>query len=186
MMVAEHPTHKRVHFANRLRINRNSCRCFAFDLGESHFEAFERIEDDLGCDQPSVLFVICRNDIPGGLTCASRAEAFLIGLHVVLPEFPLFNIRKAELPVLFWLINTFKETLSLLFLREMKEEFDYKCSVAGEAPLQICDRTILVVPDRLLVKQCVRETFALKNLPMNSRNQNLFIVGNCSGTKSIV
>jgi hypothetical protein len=47
--------------ADRLQFLPTLCACF----GVGHSESFERIEDNLGHDQASVLFVIGRNDIPG-------------------------------------------------------------------------------------------------------------------------
>ena len=34
-------------------------------------------------------------DIPGRVQAACRSEAFSIRIHVLLPEFPLLNVRKA-------------------------------------------------------------------------------------------
>jgi hypothetical protein len=45
-------------------------------------------------------------------------NAFLVGLHVVLPIFAFVNVGGAELPVLIRLINTLKESLSLFFVQE--------------------------------------------------------------------
>ena len=82
---------------------------------------------------------------------ARRGQAILICLHIVLPEFPFRDIRKAEFPVLFRLVDTRDKTFALLFLREMKEEFDDARAVGMEMFLQIDDGTIPVVPDLFLV-----------------------------------
>ena len=45
--------------------------CIRF--GKTHFESFERIENNSRHDQPSILFVVGGNDIPGGVIgCLSR------------------------------------------------------------------------------------------------------------------
>src|SRR5665647_1751363 len=106
-------------------------------LGVSHFESFERIEHNLRHNQPNVFLVVGRNDIPGCIPGACRTEAFLIRLHVLLPEFSLLNIRKPEFPVLFRLIDALKETLSLLLLREVEEKLDDAGSVTVEVSLHI-------------------------------------------------
>jgi hypothetical protein len=108
-------------------------------FGVSHLERFERIKDNLGYNQPSVLFVVGRNNIPRCVPGARRTEAFLIRRHVSLPELPLLNVRKADFPVLFLLIDALKETLSLLLLREVQIEFHDAGSVVMEMPLQIRD-----------------------------------------------
>ena len=99
-------------------------------FGKGHFESFECVEDNLGYDQSSILLVVGGNDIPGRVPGACRTEAFFIGLHVLLPEFPLLNVPKAQFPILFLLIDALKETLSLFFLGEVEEESDDTGSVA--------------------------------------------------------
>jgi hypothetical protein len=141
-----------------------------------HFKTFKRIENDTGNDRPSVLFVIGGNDIPVRLPSACCAEAFFIRLHVLHPEVPLRDIRNAEFPILFRLINAFEETLSLLLLRHVEVEFDDTGSVAVEVSLQIHDGTISVAPDRPLVEQGVRQPFAAENLRMDAGDQHLLIV----------
>src|SRR5450631_3205351 len=49
-------------------------------------------------------------------------------------------------------------------------------------PLQIRDRAIPVVPDRLLVEQGVRQAFAAEDLRMDTRDQHLLIVGSVKDT----
>ena len=139
------------HFVSCLRIDSNSRRRFALVSGKVILSLFERVEDNLGYDQSSILLVVGGNDIPGRITGACRTEAFLIGLHVLLPEFPLLDVRKAEFPILFRLVDACQETLSLFFLGEVEEELDDTGSVGVEMSLQIHDRTIPVVPDRLVV-----------------------------------
>src|SRR5665647_3197855 len=119
-------------------------------LGVSHLESFERIEYNLRYNQPSVFLVVGGNDIPGRVPGACRTEAFLIRLHVLLPEFSLLNIRKAEFPVLFRHIDALKETPSLFLLREVEEKLDDAGSVTVEVSLHIHDGTIPVVPNRLV------------------------------------
>jgi hypothetical protein len=60
----------------------------------------------------------------------------------VLPEFAFFDVGGAEFPVLFGLVDAGEETLPLLLLREMKEEFDDAGAVGMEMPFQIRDRPI--------------------------------------------
>jgi hypothetical protein len=98
--------------------------------------------DNLGHDQSRILFVVGGHEIPRGIARARRAQAFLVGLHIVLPEFAFFDVGGAEFPVLFGLVDAGEETLPLLLLREMKEEFDDAGAVGMEMPFQIRDRPI--------------------------------------------
>ena len=131
----------------------------------------------MGYNQPSILFVVGGNDIPGGATGACRSEASLIGLHVVLPQFSLGNVRSTEFPVLFRFVDACQEALSLLLLREVKKEFDDAGSIAMEVFLQIHDRTIPVVPDLLVVMRRVRDRFAAENLGVHAEDQHLLVIG---------
>ena len=114
-----------------------SALCVRF--GVSHFESVERVKDNLGYDQTSILFVVGGNDIPGCVPGAGRTEAFLVRRHVPLPELPLLNVRKTDFPVLFLLIDALKKALSLLPLREMEVELYDTGSVVMEMSLQARD-----------------------------------------------
>ena len=70
-----------------------------------------------------------------------------------------------------------QETLPLLLLREVQEELDDAGSVAVEMALQIRDRPIPLVPDRLVVVRRVREPFAAEDLGMHADDQHLLVVG---------
>ena len=131
----------------------------------------------MGHDQPGVLLVVGGNDISGGVACAGRAETFPEGFHVLLPEFPLGDVRQAEFPVLVRLVDARQKTLSLFLFRQMEEELDDAGSVAVEVSLHIDDRTIAVVPDSLVAMQRVREPFAAKNLGMNADDQDFLVIG---------
>ena len=110
-------------------------------LGVSHFEFIERIEDNLGHDQPGILFVVGGDDVPGRVMGAGGAQASLISLRVLLPVFPLVDVRDAELPVLARLIDALEEAFALLAFREMEEELDDPGSIAVEMFLQVNDGT---------------------------------------------
>ena len=68
-----------------------------------------------------------------------RTEAFLIGLHVLLPEFSLGNVSSAEFPIFFRFIDARQKALSLFLFGEVEEELDDPSSVVVEVPLQIQD-----------------------------------------------
>src|ERR1039458_5861534 len=159
-----------------------SALCVRF--GVSHFESLECVENNLRDDQPSIFLVVGGNDIPRRLPGACRTEAFLISLHILLPEFPLLDIRKAEFPVLCRLVNARQKALSLLLLREVEEELDYADSVAVEVLLQIHNRTIPVVPDLLVVMRRVRNRFAAENLGMHTDDQYLLVIGDRKDARS--
>ena len=104
-----------------------------------HFQSFERVEDDLGDDQPRVFLVVGRNDKPRRVISARRAEAFLVGLRVVVPEFALLQIRVAEFPIFLGVVDTFEKALALLLLRQVEKDFDDASSVDIEVLFEIVD-----------------------------------------------
>ena len=85
--------------------------------------------------------------MPRRMLSAGRGQAVLISLLVMLPVFPLVNVREAEFPVLVRLINTFEKSLSLLFLRQVQEKFDDPRAIAMEVLLQIHDGAIPLLPE---------------------------------------
>ena len=58
----------------------------------------------------------------------------------------------------------------------MQEELDDAGSVAVEVFLQIHDRTIPVVPDRLVVARRAGNPFAAENLAVHADDQHLLVV----------
>src|ERR1039458_10227796 len=95
---------------------------FRGGLGICHFKRIERIENNLGNNQPGIFLIIGGNDVPGRVLGASRGQASLISLRVMLPVFPLVNVRDAEFPILLWLIHALEESLSLLRSEEHTSE----------------------------------------------------------------
>ena len=89
---------------------------FRGGLGICHLKFIKRIQDNLGNNQPGIVLIIGGNGIPGCMMGAGRIEASLISLHVILPVFPLVNVREAEFPVLLRLINALEKALSLFVL----------------------------------------------------------------------
>ena len=66
-------------------------------------------------------------------------EAILVSLHVVLPILSLVNVSCAELPILSRIIDTLKESLSLLIERKVQEYLDDLRAIAMKVLLQIDD-----------------------------------------------
>src|ERR1700722_15989976 len=104
-------------------------------------------------DQPGILLIVGGDDEPGRVMSAGSTQALLIRVHVILPEFPLVNVRHAEFPVLLRFVDAFEETLSLFVARKMKEYFDGPGSVAIQVALQIHDGAIAPLPDGFVLAQ---------------------------------
>jgi hypothetical protein len=73
---------------------------------------------------------------------ACVVQAILKSFDVILPVFPLVNVREGEFPVLVRLINAFEEPLSLFVLRKVEEELEDPSAVAVEVLLQVHDGKI--------------------------------------------
>jgi len=80
---------------------------FRGGFGIGHLKFIESIKDNLGNNQPGILFIIGGNDEPRCFMRAGRGQAIFISTHVMLSVFPLVNVREAEFPVLVRLINAF-------------------------------------------------------------------------------
>ena len=106
-------------------------------FGIGHPESPQRIMDDLGDDQPRVLFIVGGYHIPRRMISARCMKAVFVGLHLILPVFPLVDVRGAELPVLFGLVDAREESLSLLFAGKVEKYLDHLRAVAMKVLLQI-------------------------------------------------
>src|ERR1035438_9171408 len=108
---------------------------------------------------------------------AGRVQAILKSLDVILPVFPLVNVREAELPVLVRLINALQESLSLFVLRKMEEELKYPGAVTVEVFLQVHDGAIALLPKSFCILQLSRKPLTAENLRMHANDQYFFIIG---------
>ena len=109
---------------------------FRGGLGIGHFQLLECIQDNFGNNQPGILLVIGGDDIPRRVSSAGRGQAVLISLHVMLPVFPLVNVRETDFPVLVRLINAREEAIPLFVLGQVQKTFNdaWACldSLVGE------------------------------------------------------
>jgi hypothetical protein len=107
---------------------------------------------------------------------AGRGQAIFISLHVMLPVFPLVDVREAEFPILVGLINAFEESFSLFVFRQVQEKFDDARAIAMQVLLQIRDGKIPLFPDGLFVAQFFRQPLAAKNLWMHPDDQHFLVI----------
>src|ERR1017187_3208948 len=135
------------YFASNLRIEFNSRRRFAVVLGYAILSSLSASRTIWENNQPGILLIVGGNDVPGRVMGACRVQASLISLHVMLPVFPLVDVREAEFPILVRLINATEESLSLLFLRKVEEYFDGPRSVTIKVAFQVHDGAIPLLPD---------------------------------------
>jgi len=140
-------TSLRQQFADRLQFPAT----FTGGPGICQLQLIERIQDNLGNNQPGILLIVGGNGVPRHVMGACSVQAILKSLDVILPVFPLVNVRKAELPILVRLIDAFEESLSLFALRKVEEELEDPRSVTVEMLLHVHDGPIPLLPDGLLV-----------------------------------
>jgi len=94
-------------------------------LGHLHVEIFHRGAHDLRDRQVSEPFVIRRDDVPRRIFLAGLREHVLIGFHVVVPEFALFVVTIADLPVVRFIVQSRAESHELLFRADVQVELDH-------------------------------------------------------------
>ena len=155
-----YPAPARYHFASVLRIDSNSRRRFALVFGYAILSSSNVSRTIWDTIRRAFSLSSAGTTYQGACLVLVAPRHSSYACHVVLPEFPLFNVRDAEFPVLFRLVDACEKALSLLLLGEVEEELDDAGSVDVEVFLQIHDRTIAVVPELLVVMWRVREPFA--------------------------
>jgi hypothetical protein len=146
-------------------------------LGIRHLEIPQRIQNDLRDDQPCVLLVVSGDNEPWRTMRACRLKTILIGLHVMLPVFPLVNIGGAELPVLFRLVDAREKSLPLLLVRQMQKDLDDLRAITMKVLLQVRDGFIPLLPNVLPVAQLRGKSLAAENLRMHSDDQHFLVIG---------
>src|SRR5450759_4878779 len=142
-----------------------------------HLESAKCIEDDLRDNEPGVVLVVGRDDVPERVERTRRVQAFLKSLHVLLPVGPLVNVRKAELPVLLGRVDAITKAVRLLALRQMQEDLDHPSAVAMEMLLEVTDRAEPVIPEGLPVDQLTWEALVVKDLRVDADDEHVLVVG---------
>src|SRR3954451_23332646 len=77
------------------------------------------------------------------------ADRVLISVHVFVPALALGNIAHFELPALRRFIEPREETITLLLLGHVQEEFQDQRAVARQMTLEVPDARVALVPDIL-------------------------------------
>src|SRR3984885_11524948 len=108
---------------------------------------------------------------------AGGVQALLISAYVVLPVFPLMNVRETELPILIRLIDARKKSLSLFLLRKMKKEFDDPGTVAVEMFLLVHDGAIPFLPNGFLITELFGESLVAEYPRVHPNHQHFLIIG---------
>jgi hypothetical protein len=78
----------------------------------------------LGRGHSRILFVVGGHNILLGIACARRAQAFFVGLYIVLPEFAFFEIATLNFQFFSGSSIRARKRFRCSSLREMQEEFD--------------------------------------------------------------
>jgi hypothetical protein len=93
----------------------------------------------------------------------------------MLPVPALLDVRLAEFPVLFRIIDAREKALALLLLGQMQEELENASAVVVEVPLQPADRSIALVPEGFVVLGA-RYAFRAQNFRMHAHDQHLLVI----------
>src|SRR6476620_10030555 len=142
-----------------------------------HFESFEYVENNLGHNKSSVLFVVGANDIPRNVPGACRTEAFLVRVHVLVPEFPLLDVRAPNFQFFSGSSIRCRKRFRCSSFERWRKNLMMWVSLPLRCPLQMHDGPILFVPDSLLVVYRTGQPFAAENLWMHAGDQHLLVIG---------
>ena len=80
-------------------------------------EGIEGVRDHARDEQIAGVLVVGGHDVPRRALTAGGADAFLIRLAVLLPEFALLDIGNTEFPVFVRIINSVEKAFSLFVFR---------------------------------------------------------------------
>ena len=111
-----------------------------------HLEPTHGVNNDLRDDQASVVLIVCGHNIPRSVMRAGCADALLVSLHVVFPEFSLMNVRKTQLPVLLRIIDACQKPLTLFILGKVQKDFHDVGAVSFKVLFEVHDGAIAILP----------------------------------------
>ena len=135
--------------------------------------------DYRGNGQASIPFIICRDNEPRRRIYRRGADCFLIGFLIRIPMAAFFEIGKGKLPILARVVDAFEESLLLLLLRHVQEEFKDHHAVVSKIFLEAADLFEAPFPEfRAYVFQRfdAREVFIHDKLRVYPGHEHIFIM----------
>ena len=102
-------------------------------------------------------------------------EHVLIGVVVVVPEGALLGVARRKLPVLLRSLDPFQESLLLLLLRDVEEEFQDHDAVVREVLFEVVDVLEATIPN-ILVLCDWRQPLPLQDLGMDADDQDFLVI----------
>ncbi len=106
-------------------------------FGITQLQRGDGVEQNTRHDEACIWLVIGGNDVPRRVMSAGSAQAFRVGLHILLPILSLLHIRGGKLPILPRCVDPVEEAPALLLFREVQKKFDDLRAIAIEMALQI-------------------------------------------------
>lgn len=135
------------------------------------------VKNYLQNDQPGIFLVVGGYHKPWRAVRTGLTQTCLIGLHVLGPEFALFNVGQSQFPIIFWLVNAIKKTHSLLLRRQMKKKLDDSSAVVVKVLFVVNNGAEPFLPDSFLVMPAVWKPLRQQYFRMHPNDQHLFIIG---------
>src|SRR5213592_557596 len=127
-------------------------------------EPLERGDQRRRDRQVAIPPVVGRDHVPGRGPRAAAREELLVGRHVPVPERPLLQIARRELPVLARVGQALEEPAALLALADVEEELQDEGAVLGEDALEAVDLIVALAYDRA------------RHGAMHARHQHVLVV----------
>ena len=96
----------------------------------------------------AVPLAVSGNDVPGGRCGVAALERCFVRRAVVVPEQPLIEIARIELPVLCRIVQAGEQPFALLLRRDVQEHLDDADAPFDQAALEAVDGRIATAPHR--------------------------------------
>ena len=117
-------------------------------LGPAEVESLDRVDEDPGDEGLGEPLVVGGDDVPRRPGRRGGGERGLEGGHVLVPERPLGDVGRVELPLLAGRVEPGEEALLLLLLRDVEEELHDLRPVPVEVALEGVDVLVAFLPQR--------------------------------------
>lgn len=104
------------------------------------------------------------------------ANHIFVGVHVVFPEAPLFDIGRRKFPIFFGAFEAVKEAAFLFLAGDVEEEFSDDDAVVSEVGFEIVDVFVALFPD-VLSEELGRQLLFLEQLGVDTDDEDFFVIG---------
>ena len=134
------------------------------------------VSQDASDQRPAGVLVIGGHDIPRCPGSRGRGDHRFVRLRVVAEMRALREVGRRELPVFGRVVEPVEQSLFLLVLGDVQEDFDDARAVAMKMSLERVDVLVTLVPELVALGGVRRKVLSREDVGVDTSNEDLFVV----------